>query len=97
MVTTPRRKSKCCWSPIRYRTKLHGLSKSPKSSRATESELNPKENSRSLHCATPDFLLNLVTLVHFMRPPLGKGAYAALSSAAWKEIRLRTGRDDASV
>jgi hypothetical protein len=29
-----------------------------------------------------------------MRPSLRKGAYAALSSAAWQEIRVRFGRDD---
>jgi len=37
----------------------------------------------SLHFATLDFLSDLVALVHFMRPSLRKGAYAALSSAAW--------------
>jgi hypothetical protein len=37
---------------------------------------------RSLHYATPDFLWTLVALVHFMRPSSGKGAHAALSSAA---------------
>ena len=26
--------------------------------------------------------------------PLQKGAHAALSSAAWQEIRVRSGRDD---
>jgi hypothetical protein len=35
-----------------------------------------------------------VALVHFMRPSLRKGAHAALSSAAWQEIRVRSGRDD---
>jgi hypothetical protein len=29
--------------------------------------------------------------------PLQKGAHAALSSAAWQEIRVRSGRDDNSV
>src|ERR1700678_4648724 len=29
-----------------------------------------------------------------MRPSLRKGAHAALSSAAWQEIRVRSGRDD---
>jgi hypothetical protein len=53
-----------------------------------------KANSRSLHYATPDFLLTLMALVHFMRPSLRKGAHAALSSAAWQEIRVRSGRDD---
>src|ERR1700677_3233466 len=51
-------------------------------------------NCRSLHFATPDFLLDLVALLQFMRPSLRKGAYAALSSAAWQEIRVRSGRDD---
>jgi hypothetical protein len=37
-----------------------------------------------------------VALVHFMRPSLRKGAHAALSSAAWQEIRVRSGRDDNS-
>ena len=54
-------------------------------------------NCRSLHFATPDFLWNLVALVHFMRPSLRKGAYAALSSAVWQEIRVRSGRDDTSL
>jgi hypothetical protein len=49
------------------------------------------------HYATPDFLLTLVALVHFMRPSLRKGAHAALSSAAWQEIRVRSGRDDNSL
>jgi hypothetical protein len=49
---------------------------------------------QSLHCAPPDFLWNLVALLHFMRPSLRKGAYAALSSPAWQEIRVRSGRDD---
>ncbi len=53
-------------------------------------------NSRSLHYATPDFLLTLVALMYLMRPSLRKGAYAALSSAAWQEIRVRSGRDDTS-
>jgi hypothetical protein len=39
----------------------------------------------------------LMALVHFMRPSLRKGAYAALSSAAWQEIRVRSGRDDKFV
>jgi hypothetical protein len=54
-------------------------------------------NCRSLHFATPDFLWNLVASVHFMRPSLRKGAHAALSGAAWQEIRVRSGRDDTSV
>jgi hypothetical protein len=35
---------------------------------------------------TPGFPWNLVALAHF------KGAHAALSSAAWQEIRVRSGR-----
>jgi hypothetical protein len=42
----------------------------------------------------PDFLLNLVASVNFMRLSLGRGAHVVLSSAAWQEIRLRFGRDD---
>jgi hypothetical protein len=41
-----------------------------------------RAHRRSLHCAPPDFLWNLVALLHFMRPSLRKGAYAALSSPA---------------
>jgi hypothetical protein len=50
-------------------------------------------NSRSLHFATPDFLWDLVASANFMRLSLRKGAYAVLSSAAWQEIRVRSGRD----
>jgi hypothetical protein len=39
----------------------------------------------------------LVALANFMRLSLQKGAHAALSSAAWQEIRVRSGRDDNSV
>jgi hypothetical protein len=35
-----------------------------------------------------------VALVYFLRPSLRKGAPGALSSAAWQEIRVRSGRDD---
>jgi hypothetical protein len=49
---------------------------------------------RSLPSATPDFLWKLVALANTMRLSLTKGAYAALSSAAWQEIRVRSGRDD---
>jgi hypothetical protein len=41
--------------------------------------------------ASPDFLLNLVALANFMRLCLLKGAHAALSCAAWQEIRVRSG------
>jgi len=40
--------------------------------------------------ASPDFLLNLMALANFMRLSLLKGAPAALSSAAWQEIRVRS-------
>jgi hypothetical protein len=40
--------------------------------------------------ASPDFLLNLVALANFMRLSLLKGAHAALSCAAWQEIRVRS-------
>jgi hypothetical protein len=36
----------------------------------------------------PDFLLRFMALMHFMRLSLRKGAHAALSSAAWQEIRV---------
>ena len=49
---------------------------------------------RSLHCATPNFLSRLVASANFMRLSLRKAAHAALSSAAWQEIRVRSGRDD---
>jgi hypothetical protein len=42
-----------------------------------------KENRRSLHYATPDFLWKLVALANIMRLSIKKGAYAVLSSAAW--------------
>jgi hypothetical protein len=66
---------------------------------------NRKKNSRSLHgtpgqvhFATPDFLWILVALADSHAPFLKeKGAHAALSSAAWQEIRVRSGRDDTSV
>jgi hypothetical protein len=49
---------------------------------------------RSRHSATPDFLWNLMALVHFTRLSSQKGAHAALSSATWQEIRVRSGQDD---
>jgi hypothetical protein len=55
------------------------------------------ENRRSLHSATPDFLLVLVALANFMRLSLLKAAPVAVSSASWQEIRVRSGRDDNSV
>jgi hypothetical protein len=50
-----------------------------------------KRNSRSLHYATPDFLSRLAAPANFMRLSLRKTAHAALSSAAWQEIRVRSG------
>ena len=52
---------------------------------------------RSLHYATPDFLLNLVALAIFMRLSLKKAAHVAVPSVAWQEIRVRSGRDDNSA
>jgi hypothetical protein len=36
----------------------------------------------------------LVALANFMRLSLMKATYVVLSSAAWQEIRVRSGRDD---
>ncbi len=36
----------------------------------------------------------LMALTNFMRLSLRRAAHAALSSAAWQEIRVRFGRDD---
>ena len=59
---------------------------------------NPKKTCRrSLHYAAPNFLWMLVALANIMRLSLRKGAPAVLSSAAWQEIRVRSGRDDNSV
>jgi hypothetical protein len=44
----------------------------------------------SHHCATPDFLSNLVGSASFMRLSLRKAAHAALSTAAQQEIRVRS-------
>ena len=47
-------------------------------------------SSPKLACAaSPDFLSRLVALANFMRLSLRKAAYAAMSSAAWQEIRVR--------
>ena len=73
------------------REKAQGLKSLRENSRIWE----PRgAHRRSLHYATPDFLLDLVALLQFMRPSLRKGVYAALSSAAWQEIGVRSGRDD---
>jgi hypothetical protein len=53
-----------------------------------------ERNCRSLHFATPDFLLGLVALANFIRFYLLKAAHAAIASAAQQEIRVRSGRDD---
>ena len=65
--------------------------------RALESAREIKEDRRSLRYATPDFLLVLVALAKFMRLSLLKAAQAVVSSAAWQEIRVRSGRDDNSL
>jgi hypothetical protein len=54
-------------------------------------------NRRSLHFAPPDFLWNLMASARSMRLSSRKGAYAASSSAARQEVRVRSGRDDNSV
>src|ERR1700727_1284650 len=43
------------------------------------------------------FLSRLGALMNFMRLSLRKAAHAAMSSAAWQEIRVRSGRDDNSI
>jgi hypothetical protein len=53
-------------------------------------------SGQALHFAPPDFLWNLLASANFMRLSLRKGAHAALSSAVWQEIRVRSGRDDNS-
>jgi hypothetical protein len=53
-----------------------------------------KRNRRSLHYATPDFLLRLVALAGFMRRSLRKAAYADVGEGRVQEIRVRSGRDD---
>jgi hypothetical protein len=53
-----------------------------------------KRNRRSLHYATPDFLLMLVALANFMRLSLMKAAHVVVSGAAKQEIRVSFGRDD---
>jgi hypothetical protein len=47
--------------------------------------------------APSDFLLSLVALAIFMRLSLTKAADVAISSVAWQEIRVRSGRDDKFV
>src|ERR1700692_3291370 len=58
--------------------------------RPSEGCVRTKRNRRSLHYATPDFLWKLVALANIMRLSSRKGAHAALSSAAWQEIRVRS-------
>jgi hypothetical protein len=43
---------------------------------------------KALDVLAPDFLFDLVALIDFMRLSLRKGAHAALSGAAWQEIRV---------
>src|ERR1700761_2677476 len=57
----------------------------------------PRENSRSLHCAPPDFLWRVVALINTVRLSLRRAAYVAVASSAKQEIRVRSGRDDNSV
>jgi hypothetical protein len=45
----------------------------------------------------PGFPVEVGGVGRHMRLSLKKGAYAVLSSAAWQEIRVRSGRDDNSV
>jgi hypothetical protein len=56
--------------------------------------LHELKERRSLHYATPDFLLVLVALANVMRPSLLKAAHAVVSDAARQEIRVRSGRDE---
>jgi hypothetical protein len=53
---------------------------------------NPQEKPQisPLRYAPPDFLWNLLALAHFMLLSLTKAAHAAISSAAWQEIRVRS-------
>ncbi len=44
-----------------------------------------------LRYAPPDFLWNLLALANFMLLSLLKAAHAAISGAAWQEIRVRSG------
>jgi hypothetical protein len=44
--------------------------------------MRTEKNRRSLHCATPDFLLILVALADFMRLSLLKAAHGVVSGAA---------------
>jgi hypothetical protein len=43
---------------------------------------------------SPGFPVELDGVGEFHAPSLRKGAHVALSSAAWQEIRVRSGRDD---
>jgi hypothetical protein len=53
-----------------------------RTSRAKESELELKENHRSLHYAIPDFLWKVAALANIMRLSLKKGAHAVVAGAA---------------
>jgi hypothetical protein len=52
--------------------------------------VDKKPQISPLRYAPPDFLWNLVALAHFMLLSLTKAAHAAMSSAAWQEIRVRS-------
>jgi hypothetical protein len=60
------------------------------------SALRGRENRRSLHSATPDFLSKSVALAKFMRLSLRKAAHVVVGGFAKQEIRVRSGRDDKS-
>jgi hypothetical protein len=61
--------------------------------RSLEVCLSIEGNRRSLHCATPDFLLRLVALANFMRLSLLKAAHVAAGEcrAAGNPGSLRSG------
>jgi hypothetical protein len=72
-----------------------GLAPSGSRRRPSTKVTEPNEkNCRSLHSAPPDFLWSVVALIEYVHLSLRKGAYVALSGAAWEEIRVRCGRDD---
>jgi putative copper export protein len=63
-----------------------------KTSGLTRERANRKKKTQisPLRCAPPDFLWNLMALAHFMLLSLTKAAHAAMSDAAWQEIRVRS-------
>ncbi len=52
------------------------------------------QNRRSLRFAPPNFLSTWLALAKVMRLSLRKGASVDVASSAWREIRVRSGRDD---